>query len=270
MVAEHSVAVAVGIVGNVISFMVYLAPVPTFYRVCKKKSTEGFHSLPYVVALFSAMLWIYYALTKTSAYLLITINSLGCFIETMYILIYLLNAHRKARVETIRVLVLLNIVVFGGIVASTRLLCHGTNRKVILGWICVGFSVGVFIAPLGIVRQVVRTKSVEFMPFSLSFFLTVSAAVWLCYGVLSKDKFVALPNVLGLVFGVLQMVLYCIYKNAEVKKSAPPVQVIGVPSVVVAVAGTEVHPMSADEKDLDATADAGGGGELVVGVAVTN
>ncbi|KAF3499718.1 hypothetical protein F2Q69_00042972 [Brassica cretica] len=85
--------------GNIISFVVFLAPVPTFVRICKKKSTEGFQSLPYLSALFSALLWIYYAMQKDgSGLLLITINAVGCFIETIYIVLFITYANKKTRV----------------------------------------------------------------------------------------------------------------------------------------------------------------------------
>ena len=64
----------------------------------RRRSTEGFQSVPYIVALFSAMLWIYYALLKTDAEFLITVNSFGCIVESIYIIVYLIYAPRNARV----------------------------------------------------------------------------------------------------------------------------------------------------------------------------
>ncbi|CAI0381370.1 unnamed protein product [Linum tenue] len=160
---QHTGAFVFGILGNVISFMVFLAPVPTFWQIHKKKTSEGYKSLPYLTALFSSMLWLYYALLKKQdALLLMTINAFGCVIETIYTALFIAYAPKKTR------------------------------------------------------ATVIKTRSVEFMPFSLSFFLTLSAVVWFGYGVFIHDLRVACPNVLGFVFGLAQMTLYAVYRNAHI------------------------------------------------------
>ncbi|XP_071710049.1 bidirectional sugar transporter NEC1-like [Rutidosis leptorrhynchoides] len=206
---------AFGLLGNVVSFMVFLAPIPTFYKVYKKKSTEGFQSAPYVVGLFSAMLWIYYALLKSNVLLLITINSVGCFIETLYIVFFLFYAPKKARMESLKLIVLLIVFGFGSIVGLTQIFTSGVTRGVIVGWICLIFSLCVFVAPLGVLRQVIKTKSVEYMPILLSVALTLSAVMWFFYGLLLGDFNIAIPNVLGFTFGIIQMILYFVYKNKK-------------------------------------------------------
>ncbi|KAF9671748.1 hypothetical protein SADUNF_Sadunf12G0080500 [Salix dunnii] len=206
---------AFGLLGNLISCLVCLAPMPTFYQICQKKTSEGFQSIPYVIALFSAMLWLFYALFTEDAILLITINSFAFFMEFGYIAVYLFYATKKDKLLTFKLLLLFNIFGFGLICVLTLFLTRGQKRVHVLGWICMVFSLCVFVAPLFIVRKVIRTKSVEFMPFSLSFFLTLSAVMWFFYGYLKKDQFVAVPNILGFLSGIVQMLLYVIYRNPK-------------------------------------------------------
>ncbi|KAL5096136.1 hypothetical protein RYX36_000463 [Vicia faba] len=171
--SHNTLALTFGMLGNIISFMVFLAPISTFYRIYKKKSTEGFQSLPYLVALFSSMLWLYYALLKKDAFLLITINSFGCVVETIYIILYIIYAPKHARNLTFKLLSAMNVGSFALILLVTNYAVHGSVRVQVLGWICVTLSVSVFAAPLSIV----------------------------------------LPNVLGFGLGLVQMLVYVIYRN---------------------------------------------------------
>ncbi|KAL5725801.1 hypothetical protein ACHQM5_008903 [Ranunculus cassubicifolius] len=209
---HHMLTLIFGILGNIFSVLVYLAPLPTFYRIYKKRSTEGFQSTPYVFALLSGVTWIYYAFLKSGAFLLITINAFGCVIETIYIVLFIVFAARKAMVLA-TMLLFVAMGVFSLIVLLTLFLAKGEHRVYILGWISVAISTSVFASPFGIMRLVIQTKSVEFMPFSLSLFLTLSAIMWFSYGMVLKDYFIAVPNVVGFIFGVIQMGLYVMYKN---------------------------------------------------------
>uniref|UniRef100_A0A7N0T807 Bidirectional sugar transporter SWEET n=1 Tax=Kalanchoe fedtschenkoi TaxID=63787 RepID=A0A7N0T807_KALFE len=218
LLTTHMLATTFGILGNIVSFMVFLAPMPTFYRIYKKKSTEGFQSIPYSVALFSCTLLLYYGYLKTSGGLMIiTINSIGCAIEVAYLAIYLTYASKSLKTQTTKFLLGFNLGVYGAISLATYLSFAGPLRVSVVGWICAIFSVLVFAAPLSIMRLVIKTKSVEYMPFGLSFALTVSAVMWFFYGMLIKDYYIALPNVLGFTFGICQMILYAIYRKPSKK-----------------------------------------------------
>lgn len=73
---------------------------PTFYKIYKKKSTQGFQAIPYSVALFSAVLLLYYAfLKKSNGLMIITINSIGCAIEATYLTLFIIYATKESKVR---------------------------------------------------------------------------------------------------------------------------------------------------------------------------
>ncbi|KGN46429.1 bidirectional sugar transporter N3 [Cucumis sativus] len=239
--SPHLLVFTFGLLGNIISFFVYLAPLPTFYRIWQKKSTEGFHALPYLVALFSSALWLCYAFLKTNTFLLITINSFGCVIEFLYFIVFIVFAANSVRMLTIRIFAMMNMGLFGLILVAIHFIPNPSNRTDVMGWICVAVSVSVFAAPLSILRQVMTTKSVEFMPFTLSFFLTLSAIMWFAYGLLLNDICIAIPNVVGFILGLLQMVVYAIYRKRKIvimEEKKQPEQV-----VLKSIAVSEVFAM---------------------------
>nr|XP_048330594.1 bidirectional sugar transporter SWEET14-like [Ziziphus jujuba var. spinosa] len=184
---------------------------------------EGFHSLPHVVELLSSKLAIYCAILQQGRSPLISINSVGFVIETLYIALFLFYAPKKSRMQTI-LLVLLIAFGYGLMVILTLFLAKGQKRIQIVGWICLTVKLIVFAAPLCTMRKVIRTKSVEFMPFSLSLFQTLGAVIWFFYGLLLEDYKLALPNVVGFILGNFQMGLYIAYSNwKEISQNKPTV-----------------------------------------------
>ncbi|KAG8652697.1 hypothetical protein MANES_06G123200v8 [Manihot esculenta] len=167
------------------------------------------------------MLWLFYAVFAEDATLLITVNTFTFLLEIAYLALYFFYATKKDKILTAKLVFLFNVFGFGIISIVAMFILHGKQRVNVLGWICMIFALCVFVAPLAIVRKVIKTKSVEFMPISLSFFLTLSAVMWFLYGFLRKDYFVAIPNVLGFIFGMLQMLLYAIYRKPRKSLEKP-------------------------------------------------
>ncbi|KAH7854011.1 hypothetical protein Vadar_009084 [Vaccinium darrowii] len=171
---------AVGVMGNVAALLLYAAPMLTFSRVIRKKSTEEFSCVPYIIALLNCFLYTWYGLPIKKVALL-TVPAILVFCITATISAFILHDHH--------------------------------HRKVFVGSVGLVVSVAMTSSPLLVMKQVIETKSVEYMPFYLSFFSFLACSLWLAYGLLSHDIFITSPNLVGTPSGILQLVLYFTYRN---------------------------------------------------------
>jgi len=60
-------------------------------------------------------------------------------------------------------------------------------------------------APLSVMMEVIRTKSVEFMPLPLIAMSFLNSAVWTLYGLYVQDPYLGVPNCLGLMLSTAQV-----------------------------------------------------------------
>jgi solute carrier family 50 protein (sugar transporter) len=150
------------------------------------------------------------------------------------------NIYNCAQMHTMKLLLIFNMGSFGVVLLLTMLLMKGKPRLSVVGWICAVFSVAVCAAPLSIMvitsqslisfmhafsiynedvliyiketeswmlqRRVVRTKSVEYLPFTLSASITLNAVMWFFYGLLQHDYYIAVSNIDQFIFNLLRLV----------------------------------------------------------------
>ncbi|GJN06469.1 hypothetical protein PR202_ga24198 [Eleusine coracana subsp. coracana] len=181
----------------------------TFRRVVKKGNVEEFSCVPYILALFNCLLYTWYGLPVVSSgwenLPVSTINGLGILLEIAFISIYIWFAPREKKATCF----------------SSFLIHTHHMRKVVVGSVGLVASVSMYSSPMVAAKQVITTKSVEFMPFYLSLFSFLSSALWMIYGLLGKDLFIASPNFIGCPMGLLQLVLYCIYRRSDEAPEKP-------------------------------------------------
>ncbi|KAI4342546.1 hypothetical protein MLD38_027163 [Melastoma candidum] len=213
MVDADTAKTIVGIVGNVISFFLFLSPLPTIITIFKKKSVEGFKPDPYVATVLNCMMWILYGLPSVhpDSLLIITINGVGLAIEAIYVTVFIIYSpwpkRRKIIMAIIVELIFMAIMVF-----ITLWELHTTKaRSALVGILCVVFNIMMYASPLTVMKRVITTKSVKYMPFPLSLANFCNGCIWATYALLKFDPFVLIPNGLGAISGLVQLILYATF-----------------------------------------------------------
>ncbi|KAF8026512.1 hypothetical protein BT93_F3102 [Corymbia citriodora subsp. variegata] len=181
-----------GIFGNATALFLFLSPMITFKRIIQSKSTEEFSGIPYVMTLLNCLLSAWYGLPFVSPnnLLVSTINGTGAAIEFVYVMIFLVFAPRKEKAKILGLLTFV-LTVFAAVALVSLLALHGNTRKLFCGVAATVFSIIMYASPLSIMRLVIKTKSVEYMPFFLSLFVFLCGTSWFIYGLLGHDPFVA-------------------------------------------------------------------------------
>ncbi|XP_027339099.1 bidirectional sugar transporter SWEET3-like [Abrus precatorius] len=220
----ETLRLAVAVLGNAASVSLYAAPMVTFKRVIRKKSTEEFSCIPYIIGLLNCLLFTWYGLPvvsyKWENFPLVTVNGVGIVLELSYVLIYFWYASPKGKVKVAMTTVPVLLVFCITAVVSAFAFHDNRQRKLLVGSFGLGVSVAMYASPLVVMKKVMQTKSVEFMPLPLSTCSFLASMLWLTYGILIRDIFVAGPSVIGVPLAILQLVLHCKYRKGSVVEEA--------------------------------------------------
>ncbi|KFK39012.1 hypothetical protein AALP_AA3G189200 [Arabis alpina] len=205
-----------GVLGNVISLLVFLSPVDTFWTIVKRRSTEEYECLPYICTLLGSSLWTYYGIVTPGEYLVSTINGFGVLAESIYVLIFLFFVPRPRLLKTSVLVLVLNVIFPVIAIVGTRIAFGDAKaRSSSIGFVCATLNIIMYGSPLSAIKTVVTTRSVKYMPFWLSFFLFLNGAIWGVYALLMHDIFLLVPNGMGFFLGTMQLLIYAFYRNAK-------------------------------------------------------
>nr|QIE48603.1 sugar transporter SWEET5 [Jasminum sambac] len=213
MMSSDKARTIVGIFGNVISACLFLSPLPTFVKIWKDKQVHGFKPDPYVATVLNCAMWVFYGLpiVHPDSLLVITINGGGFAIEIIYVTIFLVYAGSAMR-KKICIALLVEVIFLAIVVFITLTFLHGhKDRSMLVGILCILFNIIMYISPLTVMRRVIVTKSVKYMPLTLSLANFANGAIWFAYAFIKLDPYVLIPNGLGTLSGVVQIFLYVTY-----------------------------------------------------------
>ncbi|GLJ41872.1 hypothetical protein SUGI_0866970 [Cryptomeria japonica] len=152
---------------------------------------------------------------KPHSTLILTVNGTGFILELCYLIIFLAFASKKIKVKTLKIIVSMIMAYITLAVVVITVLHQYTARQLLAGTVGGLLSIVMYASPLSVMGLVIRTKSVEYMPFLLSVFNLLNAAVWASFSLLTKDIFLGVPNGVGCLLATVQVTVYAMYRNSK-------------------------------------------------------
>ncbi|KAI4321791.1 hypothetical protein MLD38_035134 [Melastoma candidum] len=225
--SQHSTLIilkhASGAAGNIFAVALFISPTSTFRRIIRNKSTEHFSGLPYIYGLLNCLICMWYGSPFVSEdnILIMSVNSLGAAFQLVYVIVFITNAEHSDKVRMSGLLVAV-IGVFVFVAAGSLQIPDHALRRITVGLLSGCSLISMFASPLFIINLVIRTKSVEFMPFYLSLSTFLMSASFLLYGVFNDDMFIYVPNGIGTLLGIIQLLLYAHYSRKSRDKLKTP------------------------------------------------
>lgn len=213
MANVEQIRTTVGIIGNVISLCLFLSPMPTMIKIIKEKTVGGFKPDPYVATILNCVMWCFYALpfVHPDSLLVMTINGAGLIIEVIYITIFVIYSDGAKR-KKIFLYLFIEAIFCAIIFAVTVLALHGTkDRSMLVGIVCIVLNIIMYASPLTVMKNVIATKSVKYMPFPLSFANFCNGCVWFTFALLKFDIYILVPNGIGVLAAIVQLGLYATF-----------------------------------------------------------
>jgi solute carrier family 50 (sugar transporter) len=141
------------------------------------------------------------------------VNSWQLAIHSCYCITFAIFA--KDRFEMTRTLVVALMIVIVTVAVAFLIMAFG-SRTTAASWVeyfAMFLNICMYASPLGVVALVIRTRSVEFMPLPLSIASLSCSLAWFFYGLEIRVYGCVIPNGLGVVFGIAQVLIYWrIYK----------------------------------------------------------
>ena len=203
-----------GWVGNALALYFYIAPIVPFVKVIKGEMT--WKQSPGVLLLCSflnCILWSDYGLI-TNQFLLYLANGLGGTITLIYITIFLIHvADRKVLLS-----LFYNFFLICCIVEIYFVFYYLVPFKV-TGVIANVFNVLMYAAPGEKIYQICKGASYQLIPIWSTIGGTACSTSWMCYGIYQKDIYVVIPNALGVLASIVQIVIFVIYRRKQKNKA---------------------------------------------------
>lgn len=182
--------------------------------ICKdiyyKGSSKGVDPMPFLGGVALCILMLRYALILDDP-AMINVNIFGFVTNAVYITVYYYYSTNTRDV--------LNLIGKTTIVVTAFLVYaqieNPANVEHRFGLIVTVLLLLLIAAPLAHLKDIIKTKNTDILPFPLIFMGTLVSFLWLLYGFIIDNGFIIFQNVVGFALSIAQLSLFAIFPSKE-------------------------------------------------------
>mmetsp|Transcript_31513 Transcript_31513/g.54825 ORF Transcript_31513/g.54825 Transcript_31513/m.54825 type:complete len:293 (-) Transcript_31513:55-933(-) len=193
-------------IGILTSTLLYFSPMAAVRVASKDESLGELNPTPLALMAVSSLCWLVYGLSIRDPY--VTLSNVPGSIASIWYITSVLPLLKGSQLKTTQ-----NIVVaLSAITINLWTYLSLTNQPIVQVRATLGlFASALFVvmagSPLSTIKTVLSSKNSGSILTPLAFAQVVNTALWSVYGLAIKDKFVYGPNMTGLGFGLVQLLL---------------------------------------------------------------
>jgi solute carrier family 50 protein (sugar transporter) len=192
-----------------LTVLYHLAPIEPFLRVLRGKL--NFEDTPGVfvtTCYVNCFVWYVYGDMIFSDQIKYSYLVASC-VSLLLMVIYLIYELRKYLVDSI----LNALIIITGTWAVYRALTIIIDDDRIVGKICIGTTLVVFLTPIQTLYKVIKEKNYILIPFYSSIVYLFASIIWVVYGVMITEFYIVAPNAAGIIISLIQIFIYLNFKR---------------------------------------------------------
>jgi len=221
LVETETLKWAVSWMATISTIGLFLSGITLCLKVKKQGDTKDVTMAPFLITSANCAFWLKYGLLRDDS-TLVVVNGTGLLLEIVYLAYYYSYTGISSR-RTVTKQIFAFYVIFSVVFYVANFM--STSPLITIGYIGSCTAMGVYAAPLATVAKVIQLKSSEFMSFPLSAVGLIVSIEWLLYGMIIADKFLTVPNTIGVFLGIFQMGLFGKFpsKSKDAAESTLPI-----------------------------------------------
>ncbi|GAB1869538.1 Sugar transporter SWEET [Camponotus japonicus] len=178
--------------------------------IYKKGTSKGVDPMPFLGGIGLCILMLRYALMLNDS-TMINVNIFGLSTNVIYMIVYYYYAPNTGEVLTL----IYKTTIFVLIFLVYAQIEHPENVEFRFGLVVTILLFLLIASPLMHLKEIIKTKNSEILPFPLIFMGTLVSFQWLLYGLIINNGFVIFQNTVGVILSIAQLSLFVIFPSKK-------------------------------------------------------